>query len=47
MSFQVVTASALAAFTLFMAAALITVGAPQATASAPAVAAAQAPQSNG
>ncbi len=47
MSFQVVTASALAALTLFMAAALVTVGSSSATAQVPAVAAAQTAQANG
>ncbi len=46
MSTQVLTASALAAFTLFMAAALVTVAPAQST-SAPAVAAAQTAQANG
>lgn len=46
MSTQVLTASALAAFTLFMAAALVTAGSSQTT-QPPAVAAAQAVQANG
>ena len=45
-SVQVLTASALAAFTLFMAAALVTV-APAQTAPSPTVAAAQTAQANG
>jgi len=46
-SVQALSASALAAFTLFLVAALVTVGPAQNNAPAPAVAAAQTAQANG
>lgn len=47
MSTQVLTASALAALTLFMAASLLTLGSSSTAAPVPAVAAAQTAQTNG